>query len=65
MRTYINYSGLDSQFIDPLMKVLCPDESKTVTSRRYEQFITSFMIQSEQNGGDLESLEEPVVRLSR
>lgn len=35
---------LDSEFIGPLMKVLCLDESKPVTKERYDQFIASFMI---------------------
>jgi len=37
---------LDSEFINPLMKVLCPDESEPVTKDRYELFLASFMIKT-------------------
>ncbi len=38
------------------MKVLCPDEAQPVTRQRYQQFISSFMIQSEQNGEETDNL---------
>jgi hypothetical protein len=47
------------------MAVLCPDESKPVTKKRYEQFLLSFMIQSEQEEGQQNHLEDSVVRVAR
>jgi hypothetical protein len=35
---------LDSEFINPIMKALCPDESKPVTKKRYDLFLSSFLI---------------------
>jgi len=50
MRKGYNNAGLDSDFINPLMKAICPDESKPVTQKRYDTFLSSFLLKTEQNG---------------
>lgn len=40
------------------MKALCgDDESQPITKERYEKYLASFMIQSEQNEGQQKSIE--------
>lgn len=46
--TIIVYLDLDGEYIGPLIKVLCSDESKPITKVRYQHFLNSFLIQSEQ-----------------
>lgn len=46
MRTIQTILGLDSEFINPIMKAIAPDESKPITRERYDQFLASFLLKA-------------------
>ena len=56
---------LDSEFINPIMKAISSDDSKPITKARYDQFLASFIIQSEQNGEEIDNLDDATLRVAK